>query len=52
MMGMYRDNQKLDREKFDAWKNALNNNSNVPHDDVDYMQSVSNPYSPLQKSVA
>lgn len=51
MMSMYRDNQKLDREKFDAWKNALNNNSNVPHDDTDYVQSVSNPYSPLQKSV-
>jgi hypothetical protein len=27
MMGMYRDNQKLDREKFDAWKNGLNKNN-------------------------
>lgn len=27
MMGMYRDNQKLDRDKFEAWKNA-NNNAN------------------------
>lgn len=26
MIGMYRDNQKLDREKFEAWKNANNNN--------------------------
>ena len=28
MMGMYKDNQKLDREKFEAWKNANNNNGN------------------------
>lgn len=26
MMGMYRDNQKLDRDKFETWKNGLNNN--------------------------
>jgi hypothetical protein len=28
MMGMYKDNQKLDRDKFEAWKNANNNNGN------------------------
>jgi hypothetical protein len=27
MMDMYRDNQKLDREKFDAWKKGLNKNN-------------------------
>lgn len=26
MMDMYRDNQKLDRDKFETWKNGLNNN--------------------------
>lgn len=26
MMSMYRDNQKLDRDKFETWKNGLNNN--------------------------
>lgn len=26
MMGMYKDNQKLDRDKFEAWRNGLRNN--------------------------